>query len=167
VCSHYSALFLSAPPPPGCCTLSLHDALPILGPRLPHRRPAGAPLAPLRPRHAPRRRAARLRLDPTAPAALPRRRGAPGVRGVGRSEEHTSELQSLAYLVCRLLLEKKKLTTLYRVVFQLHHTSEQSLRQHPTKTVSIHHLRVVQSPTDCHPIAQYLFQSLATPYHVF
>src|SRR2546425_2102033 len=27
----------------------------------------------------------------------------------GRSEEHTSELQSLAYLVCRLLLEKKKI----------------------------------------------------------
>src|SRR2546425_9320130 len=32
-----------------------------------------------------------------------------GVRHkVERSEEHTSELQSLAYLVCRLLLEKKK-----------------------------------------------------------
>src|SRR3989441_1300052 len=32
-----------------------------------------------------------------------------GVRPRGeRSEEHTSELQSLAYLVCRLLLEKKK-----------------------------------------------------------
>src|SRR5687767_15698925 len=29
-------------------------------------------------------------------------------RVYGRSEEHTSELQSLAYLVCRLLLEKKK-----------------------------------------------------------
>src|SRR2546425_3738897 len=28
-----------------------------------------------------------------------------------RSEEHTSELQSLAYLVCRLLLEKKKRTS--------------------------------------------------------
>src|SRR2546425_11622065 len=28
--------------------------------------------------------------------------------GEQRSEEHTSELQSLAYLVCRLLLEKKK-----------------------------------------------------------
>src|SRR2546423_9771956 len=28
--------------------------------------------------------------------------------GRDRSEEHTSELQSLAYLVCRLLLEKKK-----------------------------------------------------------
>src|SRR3989441_4350175 len=31
-------------------------------------------------------------------------------RTAGRSEEHTSELQSLAYLVCRLLLEKKKKT---------------------------------------------------------
>src|SRR6266404_7568650 len=30
------------------------------------------------------------------------------VRRCRRSEEHTSELQSLAYLVCRLLLEKKK-----------------------------------------------------------
>src|SRR2546425_6514446 len=34
-----------------------------------------------------------------------RRRPVPSVH---RSEEHTSELQSLAYLVCRLLLEKKK-----------------------------------------------------------
>src|SRR2546425_9305804 len=33
--------------------------------------------------------------------------GDPVLTGV-RSEEHTSELQSLAYLVCRLLLEKKK-----------------------------------------------------------
>src|SRR2546425_7977566 len=32
----------------------------------------------------------------------------------GRSEEHTSELQSLAYLVCRLLLEKKKTNTTQR-----------------------------------------------------
>src|SRR5687767_15620540 len=31
-----------------------------------------------------------------------------GQREATRSEEHTSELQSLAYLVCRLLLEKKK-----------------------------------------------------------
>src|SRR2546425_8152610 len=32
----------------------------------------------------------------------------PGPEPQTRSEEHTSELQSLAYLVCRLLLEKKK-----------------------------------------------------------
>src|SRR5687767_15321801 len=39
----------------------------------------------------------------------PRMRPAPVLKStVGRSEEHTSELQSLAYLVCRLLLEKKK-----------------------------------------------------------
>src|SRR2546425_6170149 len=31
-----------------------------------------------------------------------------GLAGGRRSEEHTSKLQSLAYLVCRLLLEKKK-----------------------------------------------------------
>src|SRR3712207_7288880 len=34
-----------------------------------------------------------------------------GRRGVQRSEEHTSELQSRQYLVCRLLLEKKKKNT--------------------------------------------------------
>src|SRR2546425_1758245 len=33
-----------------------------------------------------------------------------------RSEEHTSELQSLAYLVCRLLLEKKKKNIRYELV---------------------------------------------------
>src|SRR3712207_8175465 len=35
----------------------------------------------------------------------------------GRSEEHTSELQSRQYLVCRLLLEKKKVT--YTLTLQL------------------------------------------------
>src|SRR3989441_3214688 len=40
-----------------------------------------------------------LRSRPPAPGFL---------RSLWRSEEHTSELQSLAYLVCRLLLEKKK-----------------------------------------------------------
>src|SRR2546423_2017681 len=39
--------------------------------------------------------------------ALPEE-GAQHATAVKRSEEHTSELQSLAYLVCRLLLEKKK-----------------------------------------------------------
>src|SRR5260221_4424532 len=49
-------------------------------------------------------------------ARLPQRRGSGAfqeaealqILGVGRSEEHTSELQSHSDLVCRLLLEKKK-----------------------------------------------------------
>src|SRR2546425_3854764 len=41
--------------------------------------------------------------------AVNEERGAfPAAGSAERSEEHTSELQSLAYLVCRLLLEKKK-----------------------------------------------------------
>src|SRR3712207_7858452 len=39
------------------------------------------------------------------------RRQHPGRVAAGRSEEHTSELQSRQYLVCRLLLEKKKKST--------------------------------------------------------
>src|SRR5229473_4292574 len=46
------------------------------------------------------------RLIPAPPPALAATRTVPRFR----SEEHTSELQSLAYLVCRLLLEKKKNT---------------------------------------------------------
>src|SRR2546425_9639372 len=42
----------------------------------------------------------RFRQSPSRPRKVSRRQM--------RSEEHTSELQSLAYLVCRLLLEKKK-----------------------------------------------------------
>ena len=44
-----------------------------------------------------------------------------GEVGEGRSEEHTSELQSPMYLVCRLLLEKKKY--IY-ITESLCHTSE-------------------------------------------
>src|SRR5205823_13679745 len=36
-----------------------------------------------------------------------------GGHRIARSEEHTSELQSLAYLVCRLLLEKKTSSTVF------------------------------------------------------
>src|SRR5262249_59971859 len=61
-----------------------------------------------------------LYCSPVCPAALSRgSRSAGGASGarklVGntrRSEEHTSELQSLTNLVCRLLLEKKKNKTL-------------------------------------------------------
>src|SRR2546429_1426211 len=49
--------------------------------------------------------------------------------GIGRSEEHTSELQSRLHLVCRLLLEKKKnnklitYTVLNRIVCRVSHDS--------------------------------------------
>src|SRR3712207_7558754 len=70
-------------------TLSLHDALPICRPARP--RAGGRRGAVVRRHHGriPRRRRGRRRV-------------------VRRSEEHTSELQSRQYLVCRLLLEKKK-----------------------------------------------------------
>src|SRR2546429_3834075 len=42
-----------------------------------------------------------------------RRLGGRWDRGLRRSEEHTSELQSRLHLVCRLLLEKKKIKTYY------------------------------------------------------
>src|SRR5438874_5168815 len=45
---------------------------------------------------------------PPAPGSCPRRRALRRRLRVGRSEEHTSELQSRRDLVCRLLLEKKK-----------------------------------------------------------
>src|SRR3712207_8374526 len=50
--------------------------------------------------------------DPVAPARLPRHGRGEGAapRAGGRSEEHTSELQSRQYLVCRLLLEKKTIS---------------------------------------------------------
>src|SRR5687767_15359275 len=48
------------------------------------------------------------RLRPPAAERSPRAHVPLAGQGPQRSEEHTSELQSLAYLVCRLLLEKKK-----------------------------------------------------------
>src|SRR5437763_16797967 len=70
--------FFTDTPPTEIYTLSLHDALPIYR----SQRKGQA-------RHAGLGEAVR-------------------VGGRGRSEEHTSELQSPMYLVCRLLLEKKK-----------------------------------------------------------
>src|SRR3989441_9564740 len=49
----------------------------------------------------------------------PAARGGATGNGAERSEEHTSELQSLAYLVCRLLLEKKKKHTEEKRAVQL------------------------------------------------
>src|SRR2546425_6672920 len=80
------------------------------------RRPPRSTLFPyttlFRSRPSPARRARPgpvLRLEaPAGLGALPAAPSRPLPVRVGRSEEHTSELQSLAYLVCRLLLEKKK-----------------------------------------------------------
>src|SRR2546425_1652111 len=56
-----------------------------------------------------RSRSRKASRDTPAPAARRTAKEMTQVRPGKRSEEHTSELQSLAYLVCRLLLEKKKL----------------------------------------------------------
>src|SRR5947209_14581588 len=97
----FSLLFLTHPAPTELYTLSLHDALPISGPgRWPPPRAGGAARTRTgRPRPG-RWSGARPGRAPPRP---PPRRDART-----RSEEHTSELQSRQYLVCRLLLEKKK-----------------------------------------------------------
>src|SRR3712207_7866486 len=56
---------------------------------------------------AARRSVGRDRIDRLFRARMGQR-GAEQPRGHARSEEHTSELQSRQYIVCRLLLEKKK-----------------------------------------------------------
>src|SRR3712207_7444852 len=92
-------------------TLSLHDALPILARR--------------RRRERDRQGAAR---DGRAGRATRRVAVAPRP---SRSEEHTSELQSRQYIVCRLLLEKKKKITLPRTTL----LSPRSL-EHPCTSTS-------------------------------
>src|SRR5947199_3287618 len=72
-------IFLKDTPTPGIYTLSLHDALPIQ-----------------------RQIAHSCHAHELGHSVYFRRTRA------ARSEEHTSELQSLRHLVCRLLLEKKK-----------------------------------------------------------
>src|SRR5438445_2343308 len=74
-------------------TLSLHDALPICS-RSERPNAAESSTAP-----------ANSRSEVAVP---PPRCGCSPGRCSTRSEEHTSELQSRQYLVCRLLLEKKK-----------------------------------------------------------
>src|SRR5438046_7635462 len=75
----------------------------------------------------------RLASGDTRRRAADRRRGRPRTRPTkatvagGRSEEHTSELQSLTNLVCRLLLEKKK----------------QNKSRHTTRTTSIYNKQLV------------------------
>src|SRR5262249_58022762 len=92
--------FFNATPTTEISSLSLHDALPIWAPA---RKRTGLRMATSELGGPHVGRSGRSRETPTGPG--PGRRG---VRPCPRSEEHTSELQSLTNLVCRLLLEKKK-----------------------------------------------------------
>src|SRR5437899_11864601 len=85
-----SLFLINHPATPNIYTLSLHDALPIFDDRR-------------------EKRIARFRVG-DAQRALAAAQGIVALAGIAfhRSEEHTSELQSLRHLVCRLLLEKKK-----------------------------------------------------------
>src|SRR3712207_6923066 len=76
-------------------TLSLHDALPIFAER---RRTGSTPV----------RGTSRERQGTHRHHSMSNYDNAPFEIHVHRSEEHTSELQPRQYLVCRLLLEKKK-----------------------------------------------------------
>src|SRR5262249_58581577 len=102
-----SLFFLNDPSTTEIYTLSLHDALPICSVR------SGWTMA--RPRIA-RSQAICVFVDDGAVCGGGRGArvfdlrppGLPAHARAGRSEEHTSELQSLTNLVCRLLLEKRK-----------------------------------------------------------
>src|SRR3712207_8826785 len=82
-------------------TLSLHDALPIF--RRGHR---GRPPAEQRAAAEGEEHAGGA--EQVVEKASQEQRGFSDRQAGARSEEHTSELQSRQYLVCRLLLEKKK-----------------------------------------------------------
>src|SRR5437763_7464217 len=85
--------FCDSPPPTALSTLSLHDALPI------SRLVVTASVAGRTVNWSVL--TGDIRIIAGNPAVLP-------AAATLRSEEHTSELQSPMYLVCRLLLEKKK-----------------------------------------------------------
>src|SRR3712207_8214844 len=90
-------------------TLSLHDALPIYAHVIEGRDVQQASLCSVRlPVHDVTQLVVLLGRDPRPVHAH-------------RSEEHTSELQSRQYLVCRLLLEKKKNTTHRDINISIHH----------------------------------------------
>src|SRR5436853_4591239 len=90
------SFFFNDPAPTDIYTLSLHDALPISIAAAGSAPASSAGRSTRSPRAMRRSRSSRTPPSGAAPSAPT------------RSEEHTSELQSLRHLVCRLLLEKKK-----------------------------------------------------------
>src|SRR5439155_17918729 len=113
LCFHFCFFFFNATPPTEIYTLSLHDALPISA-------------TTASPRVAP----SPFRGSTAGSASGVRWRGSANGGGSDstiRSEEHTSELQSRGHLVCRLLLEKKKINkSLAKIKSLKAHTSSQS-----------------------------------------
>src|SRR5205823_10998135 len=102
--------FFNPTPTTEISTLSLHDALPICVPRhvVAWRGPPEVGIGVLVELHVPAGRHVR-HVGLVEQRDRGRHQAAVTVHDPNqRSEEHTSELQSLAYLVCRLLLEKKK-----------------------------------------------------------
>src|SRR5690606_42076156 len=97
-------LFSRARPLTQIYTLSLHDALPISSTRAVSTARWSSSVQPT----CSARGAVAFKAPLSDPRRLPRDLAA---LSVVRSEEHTSELQSRENLVCRLLLEKKKITS--------------------------------------------------------
>src|SRR2546425_9202734 len=97
------------------------------------RRPPRSTLLPYTTLFRSRDRRANRRRFPIRRAGAGRVRGGPERSFASRSEEHTSELQSLAYLVCRLLLEKKKKNK--RVVYLKKYITVLSITQRTTMPV--------------------------------
>src|SRR5207302_10261761 len=105
------SLSVTTAPPFAVHTVSLHDALPILGePAVPGRTARSISLLGRTfPRaREPKRYTASIHGCAVDRGGVPLRLTGTRERPPQRSEEHTSELQSRENLVCRLLLEKKK-----------------------------------------------------------
>src|SRR5262245_62631905 len=108
----YSSSSLMLTAPPHIYPLSLHDALPISPPLLVQ---SGLALPEHWKLYLPVVLASFVLMLPAVLYADRRSAAKPVLLGaVVRSEEHTSELQSLRHLVCRLLLEKKNTYTTKR-----------------------------------------------------
>src|SRR5437762_9877849 len=104
------SFFFNDPSTTEIYTLSLHDALPISAAVREHDRRALRDSVAAR-AHLPVRELVHRRRHRGVRPVHDVPRAAGGVLASIRSEEHTSELQSPMYLVCRLLLEKKKKST--------------------------------------------------------
>src|SRR5262245_62389608 len=79
-------------------------------------------------------------------------------RNDGRSEEHTSELQSLRHLVCRLLLEKKKQisNTIDAPNIKTSHMRRTETRKGTHTSPPQNHSEIASQQTSTQPIAQHV-----------